>query len=343
MKLAHALPAAWMPSLRVAKSLLLDYGHLKSSIRRSSVMADSQPVPWYTYPAIEYVRQLDFRDASVFEYGSGNSTLYWASVAKRVISVEDDDAWYAHMGAQLPPNAELILEADLMGYVDVIERFGREFDIIVVDGPARGGTRLKCSRAVMAHLRPGGMVILDNSDWLPESARVLRESGLIQVDMTGFAPISGRTQTTTFFLHRDFRFQPRGSRQPMPGPGAAQMIWECAPPTEPPLVTCGDEVFGAVTRQQHFSVNTPAGVRHFELIVCGPTSCAREAAAIIDRGRDRVALSITEPTFGGPSVEAELEPAVSMSWERLKVFINAHPKRRYVLEPHCAPANSRTR
>jgi hypothetical protein len=58
-------------------------------------------------------------------------------------------------------------------------------------------------------VRPGGFVILDNTDSLPESSRVLRESGLFQVDMKGFVPGNAASQTTTFFFHRYFVPQPR--------------------------------------------------------------------------------------------------------------------------------------
>jgi hypothetical protein len=331
MNLTAIRPSSWSPSLRVAKSLLFDYGHLKSSVRRSSIDRFLQPVPWYTYPAIEYLRQLDFSSSTVFEYGCGNSTLYWASVSRRVVSVEEDDEWFGKMQPEVPANVELILETDIVPYVDVIHRFAREFDIIVVDGAARGGTRRKCSVAAIEHLRPGGMIILDNSDWLPESTRILRDANLIQVDMTGFAPISGRTQTTSFFLHREFAFKPRGERQPMPGPGAAEMVWEHPAPTEPPLAVCGGEVFGAVFRDQAFTIETPQGPRRFRLIGCGMTESGPAAAAIFDCDRDRVVLSVTGPTWNAPSAEAEIEPVLTMNWEAFARFINTHPKRRYTL------------
>jgi hypothetical protein len=70
------------------------------------------------------------------------------------------------------------------------------------------------------------MIILDNSDWLPESSRLLRESGLIEIDMTGFAPINDYTHTTSFYLHREFAFRPRHDRQPIAGVGSQQNQWE---------------------------------------------------------------------------------------------------------------------
>ena len=46
----------------------------------------------------------------------------------------------------VPRNGRLLWEPDLDRFVGTIEQFDT-FDVIVVDGPARGRTRLKCARA----------------------------------------------------------------------------------------------------------------------------------------------------------------------------------------------------
>ena len=330
-RLALMHPARWLPSFAAARSLLFDYAHLASVQTGTCVDASRKPVPWYTYPAIEYLRQLDFRGRNVFEFGSGNSTLYWASVAARVRSVEDDADWYRRMAPRLPPNCELILEPDLDAYPSVVAQSGERYDVIVIDGAARAKTRLRCAEAALPRLLDGGMIILDNSDWLPESSRLLREAGLIQVDMTGFAPISRHTQTTSFFLHRAFAFAPRGPRQPMPGPGAPVQIWEHPDPTEPPLVRCGRDLFGAVRRDERFTVLSPAGPRAFRFIVAEPVSQGVRSAALLDVSRERVLLSLTERMDRPPQVEAALERAARMTWDELARFVNANDKRRYDL------------
>ncbi len=142
-------PHNWWESLRLSRLLWLDYGHLDSVITQASIDGAGQPVPWYTYPAIEYLRHLDFSTTTVFEYGCGNSTLFWGRVAREVVSVEDNRAWFDQMSARVPANCRLILEPDLSAFVDTIRKFPDPFDIIVVDGPARGSTRLKCSRAAI--------------------------------------------------------------------------------------------------------------------------------------------------------------------------------------------------
>jgi hypothetical protein len=227
-----AMPLHWRSALRLFGILAFSYGYVRSVSGGMPVDRDGEPIPWYTYPAIEFIRQLDLSDRVVFEYGSGNSTLFWAGVARRVVSVDDDPEWYARMAPRVPGNVELLLEPDLDAFAHSITRYDELFDVVVIDGAARKHTRLKCARAALGHLKPGGMVILDNSDWLPESSHVLRTAGLLEVDMTGFAPINAYTCTTSFYFHRAFNIPPKAERQPLPGIGARIQNWEKKPMAE---------------------------------------------------------------------------------------------------------------
>ena len=86
-------------------------------------------------------------------------------------------------------------------------------DVIVIDGT--GESRAACSRIAITNLRPGGLIILDNSDlWLTSSQIITRDSGLIQVDFTGFAPMNAHCHTTSVYFSRDFNFVPLRRHQP---------------------------------------------------------------------------------------------------------------------------------
>jgi hypothetical protein len=219
------MPMHWLHVWRVFRILAVDYGFVKSVAGRTPLDSDGAPCPWYTYPALDYLKQLDFSEKTVFEYGCGHSTLFWAARAARVVSVEHDRGWYERLDSKVPGNCTPVYEAESDAYAATIDRYD-PFDVVVVDGLVTGRTRLKCARAALARLRPGGMIILDNSDWLPESARQLRDAGLIQVDMTGFAPANDYTCCTSLFLDRAFAFKPLHDRQPLPGPGARRYNWE---------------------------------------------------------------------------------------------------------------------
>jgi hypothetical protein len=322
-------PSTWKAPVQAARSLWFDYAHVRSAALHQAVDAAGRAVPWYTYPAIEYVRQLDFSDKAVFEYGSGNSTLFWGGSAARVVSVEDDERWYAVLRPKLPANCELILETDLARYVDVIRAYPGGFDVIVVDGASRGRTRLKCSRVALSCLRAGGLIILDNSDWLPESSRVLRESGLIQVDMAGFVPINGHTQTTSFFFHREFVTRPKGPRLPQPGPGAADKNWERLSPPEPPYVTIGEDTLSRVDADRVVVFDTPNGPRRFRVLGGLMYGGAGRWSALADDDQQRLIMYL--PQDEDPDQIARAIDAAAGSWPAFQAWIRQHDRRRFLL------------
>jgi hypothetical protein len=199
-------------SIEILSHILKDYGWLKSRRAGRCVDAQGEPVPWYTYPAIDFIRQLDVRELTVFEYGSGFSTLFWAKRARSIVSIEADEKWFAEISSRTPTNTELILAStDVDSYAKKIVEHGT-FDIIVIDGT--GETRLACSRLAPRHLNPRGFIILDNSDLWLESAAALRSSDLIQVDFTGLSPLGRHWHTTSLFFSRHYAIQPLGGHQP---------------------------------------------------------------------------------------------------------------------------------
>jgi hypothetical protein len=207
------LPRVWWATWRI---LHRRFGHDRSVVQREPRDAEGRELPWFTYPAIEYLGQLDFSDKTVFEFGAGNSTVYWSRRAARVVSVEHDRGWHERLRMQLPTGQELILAENPRGHPQALVRRRDEFDVVVVDGIER---RACCAVAVQ-RLRRGGLVILDNSDWHHHCAAVLREAGLLEVDFVGFGPVNGYTWTTSLFFHREFAFRRLGARQPMHGIGA---------------------------------------------------------------------------------------------------------------------------
>ena len=203
-------------------------GFLKSAWMQRCIDADGQAVPWFTYPAIEYLKQLDFSARDVFEYGSGHSTLFWGRRARSVVAIEHNPSWHEFVRARASQNCRVILETDLDRYVESICSHGvaSRYDVIVIDGLVDRRTRAKGALLALGALRPGGLVIVDNADSLPGTCRLLRQAGLIQVDMSGLGPCNGYAWTTSLFLTRDFDLQPMASRQPLAPPGGKGLNWE---------------------------------------------------------------------------------------------------------------------
>ena len=216
-KVVEMLPYAYRATFYNFKILSKEYGHFKSASKWQSIDKDTNPIPWYSYPAIEFIKQLDLSNKTVFEYGSGNSTLFWSSRCKRVIAVEDDPKWYNAIKPRLPANVEYLLAEDKTAYLNAIAEYAEPFDIIIIDG----SHRLDCTNQAIGHLSPTGFYILDNSDWHPLSSQKLRESDLIEIDFSGFNPINGYTTTTSLYLSRQVEFKSAHDRQPVAGIGGA--------------------------------------------------------------------------------------------------------------------------
>lgn len=231
-------------SASVCKVLLRDQGYFRSVTGGEYRDDKNAYVPWFTYPAIEALKNWDLSGKRVFEYGSGYSTLFWASRAQEVISVEHNPQWHQKIARLAPANAKIILApidetkndyhpsaetlAELADYAEAIDRVEGRFQIIVIDGYARSRERYRCARAALPHLDDNGLVILDNSDWLPATAMFLREAGLIEVDLSGPVPGNEHHQTTSFFFTRQFNFKSAGPRQPLPPVGSKLMNWEAS-------------------------------------------------------------------------------------------------------------------
>lgn len=150
-----------------------------------------------TYPLVDFLNQIDFSNSDVFEFGSGGSTLWWAKRAKSVTSVEYDKSWMDRLQSELPQNARIIHHPINADYARVVQQESKKFNVIVIDG----AHRLSCSGIASEFLNEGGIVILDNTEWHPNSAKQLRDKGLVQIDFAGFCPLNSFPSVSSIFLH----------------------------------------------------------------------------------------------------------------------------------------------
>lgn len=183
---------------------------------------DGNPIPWYTYPAIEYLLQFDYASKKIFEFGCGYSSAFWAARAQKVTSIEDKETWFAKWQQEFSAeNLEIRLRDEGEQYENAIFEDGEKYDVIVVDGKRRE----KCAAVAVKALIDGGIIILDDSDRINTSEEyrkavsALKAADLIQVDFYGFCPMNCYTKTTSVFLSRNFNFASKHEVQPFNGWG----------------------------------------------------------------------------------------------------------------------------
>jgi hypothetical protein len=192
-------------ALRSLRVLELDLGHSLSSRSYESVDGNNKPVPWITYPAINYIENLELKNKEVFEYGCGNSTLYFAKRSKRIVSVENNLHWYKKIKEKSKKYNNLFLEYknNEKSYSRHIRESSKKFDLILIDGMFR----FACTKEAVKKLNTGGIILVDNIDRYPNICSYLKSKGFTQIDMKGFNPINYYLSTTAIFFKNNINFR----------------------------------------------------------------------------------------------------------------------------------------
>jgi len=146
---------------------------------------------WITFQSKEWLENFLKPNMTIFEYGSGGSTIFFTKRVKKVTSIEHDQNWYKSLKKILKEkkikNCDYILSKPqkinhyknqnfsdyknfsskeyydfcFKSYVKTIENFPNEnFDLIFIDGRARPS----CVFSSLDKVKPGGIIMMDNSE-----------------------------------------------------------------------------------------------------------------------------------------------------------------------------------
>jgi hypothetical protein len=154
--------------------------------------------PWFNTLALRFLNDTIQPHWKVFEFGSGRSTLWYARHAASVVALESTPHWHAKVNEMVSRYANATVE--LMPARGFPSRIALEpddtFDLIVVDGPDQDESgnhlpveldRTGCVIAALAKVRPGGILLLDNSD-RPQYRRIdATLADWHQVRLSGFS------------------------------------------------------------------------------------------------------------------------------------------------------------
>jgi len=174
-------------------------GWLHSLKSGESLLSNGDPSIWVTYPSRSFLAARVKPEMVIFEYGCGNSTLWWAKRVKRVYSCEHNRVWYDKIKAKIPLNVDLCLRGLDSGYADRISEFKNIFDVVVIDGR----DRVKCAYNVVEVLKPDGVVIWDNSerDRYAQGLEYMQSLGFKRIDFDGLGALAV-TPFRTSILYR---------------------------------------------------------------------------------------------------------------------------------------------
>lgn len=206
----------WDPIRRFATAILAPAlfswrsGHLLSSLRCKAVSRIGDPLPWYTYPSIDFLKHRNFADKSVLEFGAGQSTFWWAARARRVVAMEGDAQWFENISRSKPGNVDLHLvsEREAQSCVDDVTKILREnhqnakYDVVVIDGLCREAL----IEIAMDYVSNDGLIICDDAESYG-FFEGFQDTGLNRVDFFGFSPgVVLPHCTSVFFRSGAFAF-----------------------------------------------------------------------------------------------------------------------------------------
>lgn len=165
---------------------------------------DGNVNPWWGKTIIDLVVKKLNKDMRVFEWGMGNSTLFWSQYVGEVVSIESDLYWYKKMSEIIPRNVRAqYCELKYGGeYCQKIIDEQEKFDIILIDGR----DRVRCAINSLEKLKENGIIIWDNTDRdeYRDGYAYLKEQGFKKLELSSViygAP--GVADYTSVFYRED--------------------------------------------------------------------------------------------------------------------------------------------
>lgn len=134
--------------------------------------------PWLAPAAIAWLDQHLRPDMRGWEWGSGRSTLWFARRLASLTSIESDVTWFEQVRSMVSGLSNVDLrhiplehreaETYALDYAvlpanaaAIVSEPDASLDFVVVDG----WYRPVCARAALSKLKPGGLLLIDNTDW----------------------------------------------------------------------------------------------------------------------------------------------------------------------------------
>lgn len=189
---------AGMIELRMT-GYLVKKGWYNSYRSKKSIDANKKSIPWVTYPFIAFLEKRLNKQLNVFEYGSGDSTLWYADRVQSIDAVEHHFEWYQYVSSKKKTNMEVKhVPLDYNGkYAKAVLLSGKRYDVVIVDGRDRN----QCMEEACKALSPSGVIVLDNSERqkYQRGCIYLKEQGFKQLEFEGMSPVSTDVNVTSLF------------------------------------------------------------------------------------------------------------------------------------------------
>jgi len=183
---------------------LSEIGWIDSFKKKMPVDDNSNPLPWVTYSFIDFISDRLNKNMDIFEYGSGNSTLWYAMRVNSITSVEHDRAWLDKIKKSMPKNSNIYYQELEYGglYSQFPSQLDRKFSMVIVDGR----DRVSCIKNGINSIKDDGVIVLDDSEReaYDEAVSFLLSNNFKKIDFWGISPgLFYKKNTTIFYKEKN--------------------------------------------------------------------------------------------------------------------------------------------
>ena len=178
---------------------LKEQGWFHSYYTQSAVDAKGEPIPWINYSMLHFLSSRLPKHISLLEFGSGNSTLYWAKKVRQVVTIEHNPLWIDYIRKQFSEisNIQLLTAENDEKYETAPKTLNLKFHMIIIDGCRR----VECARYAIKYLSEDGCVLVDDTQFSENSEvfEIMYNNGFKSLQISGAKPIQNDFSEATIF------------------------------------------------------------------------------------------------------------------------------------------------
>jgi hypothetical protein len=151
-------------------------------------------------PFLDWFESYDFSDFNLIEFGSGNSTNYFADKVETVVSFETDINFYNNFKSSLSENVDyrFIQKYDLENKIPDIEI--NDKTIVFIDSASN---RFLLTKNILKTESPN-ILILDNSNEYKNTCKFLYDNGYLEIPLWGLRFMEVEEACTSVFIKNNF-------------------------------------------------------------------------------------------------------------------------------------------
>jgi len=176
---------------------VMDNNGFYEELNLEQVKNDNKQLPMLTWPLLDYIQNLDLKDTTLHELGSGNSTIWFSNIFKEVESYETDKEWYETLKPKVKKNVLLKL-VKLENIYECLFNF-KSKDWLLIDFAGKR-TKFVNNLVKLSDDKIPAQIIFDNSEWYRNGAKILIDRGYIEIPFYGFKSDGERISCTSLYL-----------------------------------------------------------------------------------------------------------------------------------------------